>query len=71
MKMFKILMKYSDGSSEEQDEVFDSEAEAEDYAGYLCSCYHDGAEILNLSNPGDYPIDEDDDVDYEILEVDV
>lgn len=28
MKMYKILMKYSDESSEEQDEVFDTEAEA-------------------------------------------
>ena len=30
-----------------------------------------GAEVLNLSNPGDYPYDEDDDfdIDYEIVEV--
>lgn len=30
-----------------------------------------GAETLNLSNPGDYPYDEDDDfdIDYEIIEI--
>lgn len=61
---------YSDGTEDEQDEVFDTEVAALDYAGYLCGCYHEGAEILNMSNPGDYPLDEDDDVDFEIIEVD-
>ena len=64
-------MNYSDGTSEEQDDIFDTEEEAESYAGYLCGCYHVGAETLHLSNPGDYPIAEDDDVDYEIIEVDI
>lgn len=69
MAKYKIIMKFSDGSEEEQDEVFDTESEAEDYANYLCGCVSTGAEILHMSNPGDYP-DEDDDADYEIIEVD-
>ena len=30
-----------------------------------------GAEVLNMSNPGDYPYDEDDDFDieYDIVEI--
>lgn len=55
-------------NDEEMDEVFDTEEAAEEYALYLCSCAREGAEILHMSNPGDY--DEDDyDEDYEIVEV--
>lgn len=67
MANFKVIF---DG--EEDDEVFGSEEEAEDYALYLCSCTRDGAEILHMSNPGDYDYDEESfvDPDYEIVEVD-
>jgi len=55
-------------NDEEMDAVFDTEEEAEEYALYLCSCAREGAEILHMSNPGDY--DEDDyEEDYEIVEV--
>ncbi len=66
MSEYKIIF---DG--EEQDEVFATEADAEEYALYLCSCSREGAEILHMSNPGDYDYDEDDfeDPDYEIIEV--
>ena len=66
---YKIIMIYSDGTEEEEDDLFDDQASAEEYAQYLCGCYHQGGEILNMSNPGDYPLDEDDDVDYEIVEI--
>lgn len=67
MAKYKIIF---DG--EEQDEVFSTEEAAEDYALYLCSCSRDGAEILHMSNPGDYDYDEDsfEDPEYEIVEVD-
>ncbi len=57
---------------EEQNEVFDTEEEAEEYALYLCSCAREGAEILHMSNPGDYDYDEDsfEDPEYEIVEID-
>lgn len=69
MTIYKIKMLYSDGTSEIADDEFDTEEDAIDCANYLCGCYHQGAKILNMSNPGDYPIDEDDDIDYEIIEV--
>lgn len=52
-----------------QDEVFDTEEEAEDYALYLSGCSQVGAETLNLSNPGDYPYDEDMEFDYDVVEI--
>lgn len=65
MSLWKLIF---DG--EEEDELFDSEEAAEDYALYLSSCAREGAEILHLSNPGDYDEDDyEDDYDYEIVEV--
>lgn len=67
MSKYKIIF---DG--EEEDDVFDTEEAAEEYADYLVSCTREGAEILHMSNPGDYDYDEDDfeDPEYEIVEVD-
>lgn len=53
-----------------QDEVFDTEEDAEEYASYLVSCCRSGAETLNMSNPGDYPLDDYEEPDYEIIEED-
>ena len=66
---YKVEIHYSDGTIEVEDEIFDSEEQAEEHGLYMCSCYHEGAEILNLSNPGDYPLDPDDEVDFEVIEV--
>lgn len=52
-----------------EDEIFDTEREAEKYASYLVSCAKEGAETLHMSNPGDYDEDDYDD-DYEIIEID-
>lgn len=68
--MFKIKLMYSDGNTEELDGVFDTEDEAEEYALEAISEYHSGGETLNMSNPGDYPLDKEDDVDYEVIEID-
>lgn len=67
MAKYKIIF-----DDEEQDEVFDTEEDAEEYALYLSSCSREGAEILHMSNPGDYDYDEDfyEDPDYEIVEID-
>lgn len=67
MAKYKVIF---DG--EEQDELFDTEEAAEEYALYLRSCSRQGAELLHMSNPGDYEYDEDEyeDLDYEIVEVD-
>lgn len=54
------------------DAIFDSEEEAEEAGLQFCSNSREGAEILNLSNPGDYDYDEDEfeAPDYEIIEID-
>ena len=65
---YKVVMKYPDGTTEEDDEVFDSEADADEHGLYMVSCYRSGGEILNLSNPGDYPLS-DEEADYELIEV--
>lgn len=70
MPKYKIVIQYSDGTSEEQDEIFDTQEDAIEYADYLVSCNQEGAEILNLSNPGDYPLDDYEEPDFEIVEID-
>lgn len=70
MARYKIIMINSDGTSDEQDEIFDSQEAAEDYANYLVSCGEEGAETLNLSNPGDNPLDDYEESDFEIIEID-
>lgn len=64
---FKVLYKYSDGTEEYEDETYDTWDEADEAGQYGCSCYSGGNEILNMSNPGDYPLDEDG-CDYEVIE---
>ncbi|WP_344068003.1 hypothetical protein [Nostocoides vanveenii] len=67
--MFKVVMQYPDGTSEDEDELFETEAEAEAYGLEQCNNYVVGGEVLHLSNPGDYPLN-DDEVDFEVVEVD-
>ena len=64
MTKYKIIFE-----GEEQDEVFYTYEGAQDHALYWVSCYHTGGEILEMSNPGDYPYDPEDEPDYEIIEV--
>lgn len=68
--MYKVLLKYSDGTTDLYDDEFETEEEAEDYGLYLIGCSREGAEILNMSNPGDYPLDDNEDLDFEIVEFD-
>jgi len=70
MPKYKIIMQYADGTNEEEDNVFDTVEDAEEYANYLVSCNQEGAEILNLSNPGDYSLDDYEAPDFEIVEID-
>ncbi len=66
---YKIVMQYPDGTVEEDDEVFETEADANEHGLYLVSCYDLGGEILHLSNPGDHPLSNDE-ADFEVVEVD-
>lgn len=65
MGKYKIIFE-----GEEEGEIFGSYEESEEYVLYLVSCYHTGGEILEMSNPGDYPYDPDDEPEYEIVEID-
>ena len=67
MSIFKVLFE-----GEPEDEEFATEEEAREYADYLSSCSRLGAEILHMSNPGDYDYDEDtfEEPEFEIIEID-
>lgn len=65
---YKVVMQYPDGTEEADDEVFATEAEADEYGLYMVSCYAEGGKILHMSNPGDYPLS-DEEADYEVIEV--
>jgi hypothetical protein len=69
-RMYKVVMNFPDGTTDEEDEVFDTEAEARAYGLNQYNNYMTGAEVLHLSNPGDYPLIEDDRVDFDLIEVD-
>lgn len=68
--MYKLKI-YEDGFEEYEDEVFETKEEAQECMDTIISDCRTGMETLNLSNPGDYPYDEDDDIDidYEIVEI--
>lgn len=52
----QMVKKYSRTIEDEfvDDMIFDDEAEAESYASYMDACLEEGAEIMEMSNPGDY-----------------
>lgn len=72
MTKYSVTIHFPDEDME-LDELFDTEAEAEEAALQAISDTRTGAEILHWSNPGDNDYNEDDfdDVDYDIEEVDV
>lgn len=66
---YQVIMRFSDGTTEEDEEVFDTEEEANQYGLVQVSNYRSGADILHQSNPGDNPLDDDDEVDFEVVSV--
>lgn len=68
MTKYKIV--WADG--DEEDEIFDTRESAIEMANYYQACADQGAEDFYLSNPGDYPYDEDtfERPEYEIIEID-
>ncbi len=68
---YRVTVTYPDGDEEILEDLFDNEDEAREAALYAISCWDTGAEILNMSNPGDYEYDPDavNDADYYIEEV--
>ena len=74
MTKYKYILYFSDGGtfdSSDEGELFDSYDAAVDAALEAIGGYRLGGEILHLSNPGDYDApDENENIDYEIEEVD-
>ena len=81
MAKYKYILTFSDGkkldSLEEYGDdnfegTFSSYSDAEEAALYAVSCTRQGAEILHMSNPGDYDYDEEnfENPEYEIVEID-
>ncbi len=74
MEEYKVQMinKYTKELEEDcvDDMIFDSEEEAEEYALYCNSCASEGAELLQMSNPGEYEEDYGE-VDYEYVAVEM
>lgn len=80
MSKFYYIIHYPNGdynSLEEEsdsyggDGTFDSYEEAQEAASYDISCHNQGGEILNLSNPGDYDYNGNEDFDVDIEEVEI
>lgn len=67
MAKYQVLMQYSNGSEELDNKVFDTEKDVEEYGCYLVGCCRTGAETSNLSNPGDYSLDDYEDPDFEVV----
>ncbi len=68
MAKYIVELHFSDGEIvDDPDMKFDTEEDAYEYGLYLHSCMNTGKEILHMSNPGDYPLDDDADDDYEIV----
>lgn len=65
---YKVEIIYPGGTSEELDEIFESEEEATDYGLQSIGDYRLGNEILHLSNPGDHPLS-DEDADFRVFGV--
>ena len=70
MAKYRVMMHYSDGTSEMEDEIFETKEAAEDHGSYMCACVEQGAEDLYGSNAGDYPLEDAVSADYEVIEVD-
>lgn len=68
---YRVELRYPDGEVEPNDELFDNPEDAEQYGLNFCGNYAMGGEILNFSNPGDYPLEEvGGNCDFEVIEVD-
>ena len=69
MAKYKVIMIDENGYEDEQDEIFDNRQAAEDYGLYIVGCADLGAEILNMSNPGDYPLEEAEKLSFRVERV--
>ena len=69
MAKYQVMLTFSEGTTEMEDEVFDTYDEAWDYGCEYCSDYAIGGEILEMSNPGDYPQELNPEIDFDIIRI--
>lgn len=67
-RKFKVVVHYPDGTSVDEDELFDTWEAAEAAGLYALTCIKVGGEVLHMSNPGDNPLD-DETAEFEIVEL--
>ena len=80
MTKYKYVLTFANGEISDSYEeygdddfqgTFSSYGAAEEAALYAISSCHQGAEILNLKGDEDEEYDENEDIEYEIVEIDV
>lgn len=64
---WQVKFYFEDGDTEIPEEEFDDIGEAEDFATEWISDWRVGAEVLNMSNPGDWPETGEEKVRYRII----
>lgn len=60
MAKYKPFLLFESGEELDLEEEFDTEEEAVDYGFQSVSDYHTGMDVLHMSNPGDYPEENED-----------
>jgi hypothetical protein len=67
--MYKVEISFSDGRTEELEEVFETEAEARSFGDQWCSDYHQGGEVLLMAAGVDPDESDDDELDVYVIEL--
>lgn len=67
---YMAIVHLSNGNTLESDGFFDTYEEAFRDGEEIVSDYDAGGVILEMSNPGDYPYEEDKEIEIEVVEVD-
>lgn len=64
---YQVKFYFEDGDTIIEDDEFDNTKDAREYAAEWISEYQLGSEIMEMSNPGEYPYDEDEKVRYRVI----
>ena len=68
MAKYSVRYIYSDGTDGYDPDEYETIEEATAAGEYGCSCNHQGIDTMHMSNPGDYPLD-DDDIEFEVITI--
>lgn len=65
MKKYKVIIYYSDGTSEESDQIFDDTSKAKEFGESRLICYKAGY----ISSPDSHSFEDGYNVRYEIIKI--